>query len=231
MIAQPTFFPWIGYFDMIEQVDLYVILDDVEFDYQSWQHRNNFKTSKGLEYFTIPILEGKKKKLIKDVTIKDPSFAIKKFKKFIFTNYSKSNYFRNFQNDFYSLLDKISSEKNLLLFNLEIIKWVLKIMKIKTSYKLSSEMNIHKKKELKILEICKNLDATEYLSTIGSKDYLSKSEEIFFKQNITINYHNYFHPSYNQLFKPFKKFACILDLLFNEGDKSLEIIKSGRIKN
>ena len=140
MIAQPTFFPWIGYFDMIEQVDLYVILDDVEFDYQSWQHRNNFKTSKGFGYFTI--LEGKKK-LIKDVTIKG-NLCNKKFKKFIFTNYSKSNYFKNFQNDFYSLLDKISSEKNLL-FNLEIIKWVLKIMKIKTNYKLSSEMNIHKK--------------------------------------------------------------------------------------
>ena len=53
-----------------------------------------------------------------------------------------------------SLLDKISSEKNLLLFNLEIIKWVLKIMKIKTSYKLSSEMNIHKK-ELKYLKFAK----------------------------------------------------------------------------
>ena len=73
------FFPWIGYFDMIEQVDLYVILDDVEFDYQSWQHRNNFKTSKGLS-ISHSNLRRKEKKLIKDVTIKDPSFAIKKFK-------------------------------------------------------------------------------------------------------------------------------------------------------
>ena len=55
MISQPTFFPWIGYFDMISQSDIFIILDDVKFSYQSWQHRNKFKTPKGLEFFTIPV--------------------------------------------------------------------------------------------------------------------------------------------------------------------------------
>ena len=62
MISQPTFFPWLGYFDLISQADQFVILDDVDFSYQSWQHRNNFRTPKGLEIFTISVKEGKKKK-------------------------------------------------------------------------------------------------------------------------------------------------------------------------
>ena len=54
-ISQPTFFPWLGYFDMIDQVDKFIILDDVDFSYQSWQHRNNFKTPNGLGFFTVPV--------------------------------------------------------------------------------------------------------------------------------------------------------------------------------
>ena len=61
MISQPTFFPWIGYFDMISIVDKLVILDDVRFNYQSWQHRNQFKDPNGLKLFTIPVIDGKKK--------------------------------------------------------------------------------------------------------------------------------------------------------------------------
>ena len=42
-IMQPTFFPWTGYFDLIDEVDTFVFLDDVQFDYRSWQHKNNIK--------------------------------------------------------------------------------------------------------------------------------------------------------------------------------------------
>ena len=48
-LSQPTFFPWIGYYDLIDQSDIFVILDDVKFEKQSWHHRNNFKSKKGLE--------------------------------------------------------------------------------------------------------------------------------------------------------------------------------------
>ena len=59
-LSQPTFFPWIGYYDLIDQSDIFVILDDVKFEKQSWHHRNNFKSKKGLELFTLPVLAGKK---------------------------------------------------------------------------------------------------------------------------------------------------------------------------
>ena len=92
MISQPTFCPWLGYFDMIDQSDLYIILDDVDFAYQSWQHRNNFITDKGLETFTVSISKGKKKQLINEVEIADKNFFIKKFSKFLFFNYKNTKF-------------------------------------------------------------------------------------------------------------------------------------------
>ena len=87
MISQPTFCPWLGYFDMIDQSNLYVILDDVDFAYQSWQHRNNFITDKGLELFSVSISQGKKRQLINEVKISDFNFFMKKFSKLLVYNY------------------------------------------------------------------------------------------------------------------------------------------------
>ena len=81
----------------------------------------------------------------------------------------------------------------------------------------------------KIIDICNYFKAKSYITTVGSKSYLSGNEHFFKKNKIELIYHNYRHPSYTQLFEPYSDYACILDLIFNEGYKSLSIIKSGRI--
>ena len=71
-IMQPTFFPWTGYFDLIDEVDTFVFLDDVQFDYRSWQHKNNIKdlSNKNLT-LTVPVLNGQKKqKKMKSINLK-----------------------------------------------------------------------------------------------------------------------------------------------------------------
>lgn len=228
MIAQPTFFPWLGYFDMISQVDKFVILDDVDFDYQSWQHRNNFKTSTGLKLFTVPVKRGKKKDKILDIEIANPEFTYKKLIKFCSTNYNKSKYYKNYEDDLIFTLQKGFASKNLIKLNVEIIKWFLEILKIDTPILYSSEMKSNSNKTFKIIDICKNLNANEYISTIGSKDYLENHKNFFINEKILLTYHKYKHPKYNQLFGPFLEYACILDLILNEGQNSLDIIRSGR---
>ena len=54
-IAQPTYLPWLGYFDLIDQVDAFVFLDNVQFEKQSWQQRNRIKTPTGLQWLTVPV--------------------------------------------------------------------------------------------------------------------------------------------------------------------------------
>ena len=95
----------------------------------------------------------------------------------------------------------------------------------------SSKLETRKDKSYKIIEICKQLNYSNYLSTIGSLEYLSKDLALFKKNKINIFIHNYKHPIYNQNFNKFNEYACILDLIFNEGDASYNIIKSGRKEN
>ena len=229
-ISQPTFFPWIGYFDIIDQVDIFVILDDVDFSKQSWHHRNKFKTAKDLEWFTIPVKSLPNKRLNKVEIINSERLSIK-FKKFIQTNYNKSNYYKSYSDDIFEIFDKSIVENNLANLNINIINFFLKELKINTKIKLSSELNINKKKSDKIIKICELFNERDYLSSTGSKIYLEEDKNIFIKKKINVFLHNYQHPIYIQLFPPFKSYACILDLVFNEGKNSLNVIKKGRNKN
>ena len=230
-ISQPTFFPWLGYFDMISQVDKFIVLDDVDYSHQSWQNRNNFKTPDGLGLFTIPTRSKNESKLIRYIEIDNPEFVKKKFIKFISSNYGKSKFFNHYKDDFYNVVDIAFSYNNIFQLNFEFIKWIMKTLNLRVPLHLSSELKLETKKIQKVIDICKYFNADEYLTTIGSKAYMVGNENLFQKDNIRLVYHNYKHPKYKQLFGLFIDYACILDLVFNEGEKSLSIIKSGRFIN
>ena len=81
-----------------------------------------------------------------------------------------------------------------------------------------------------LVNICQELGADHYFSPAGSKDYIDQNN-LFIKSGIKLSYQNYTHPTYNQLFGDFIPYMSALDLLFNEGDCSLEIIRSGSLFN
>ena len=230
-ISQPTFFPWLGYFDLIDQSELVVFLDDVNFAKQSWQTRNYFKTANGLKPFTIPIIsKNVKSKLIKDTHIFDNNYLSKKFNHFLITNYGKSKYFDTHINELNNMLKIKIDNGNLLQLNYEIILWCLKVLRIKKII-FSSSLNCNCRKTERIIEICKKLNFNKYLTTTGSLEYLSKDKKLFKKNKIEVYAHHYKHPIYKQNFGKFAEYACILDLIFNEGPNSYDVIISGRSKS
>src|SRR5271155_2267040 len=94
-ITQPTYLPWLGYFDLIDQVDAFVLLDSVQFEKQSWQQRNRIKTPNGLQWLTAPVrTKGRSAQLIKDVEIAETDFYIKHLN-LIQTNYRNAPFFEN----------------------------------------------------------------------------------------------------------------------------------------
>src|SRR5438045_3331617 len=68
-IMQPTYLPWLGYFDLIDSVDTFILLDTVDFSYQSWQHRNQIRTGQGLQMLTIPVARATRHGPIVDVGV------------------------------------------------------------------------------------------------------------------------------------------------------------------
>ena len=96
-ISQPTFLPWQGYLALINYVDEFIILDDVQFDKRSWQQRNKIKLNNKELVLTIPVkTKGRYEQKIYEVAINNQTNFIEKHLKSIFLSYKKSKYFKNY---------------------------------------------------------------------------------------------------------------------------------------
>lgn len=222
-ISQPTLFPWIGYFNIIKNSDIFVFFDDVKFEKHSWQMRNKLKEiSKDREspvWIRIPIKIAKTDTLIKDVLIDNSENWKENHLKAFQINYGKSYNEVNFISDMYNReWDKLVD------FNIEFITNCCKFLDISTKLVKSSDLNCNGKKGELVLNICKKLEATDYLTSVGAVDYLEDYRKLFDESNIKIIYHDYTHPVYKQRGKTFLENLSVLDLIFNEKNNSKSFI-------
>ena len=226
-ISQPTYLPWLGYFDLMDQVDVFVLLDSVQFEKQSWQQRNRIKTPLGLQWLTVPVVfRGRLGQRIDQVEIRDAGFAEKHLRA-IELNYRRSLHF----DEYFPAVENIFREcKNALLVDLNVhfLEWMRNIFGIGTPLIRSSSLRVEGRRSALLVNLCRSCEANEYISPLGSSVYLLNDLPQFNHEGIEIHFQNYSHPEYRQLFPPFCPFASALDLIFNEGPKSLEIIRQGR---
>lgn len=231
-IMQPGYIPWIGFFDLIDQVDLFIFLDNVQLVRRSWNVRNRIKTSQGELYLTIPVRKSmeRSKTMLCNAQIDRDNKWQKKHLKSIEHAYKKSMHF----DEVYPFLKGlIESEKNTLSeFNINIIREISFKIGIKKVFLSVSELeNISGKKDGLLVSICKETGINEYVSARGSSEYIEKETPggEFYRHGINLSYHNFTHPVYNQLFGEFLSHMSIVDLLMNAGmEESLEIIRNGR---
>jgi hypothetical protein len=226
-INQPTYLPWMGYFDLIDQVDLFVILNNVQFVKQSWQQRNRIKTANGLQWLTVPVIfRGRLGQLIKDVEIRDREFARDHIRA-IELAHSRSTFFAQY---FPSLRERLEElrEGLLLDLNLGLISWVLEILKIKTPLVRASSLGVSGKRTELLANICEVVGATEYVSPLGSAEYLLSEQAVLSQRGIEISFQHYEHPQYRQVFTPFEPFASVIDVILNCGEQAAAVIRSGR---
>ena len=222
-IAQPTFFPWIGYYNIIKNSNMFVFLDNVKFEKHSWQMRNRVKNSSKHSdsevWMSVPTKGVTNNTLIKDVIIDNTKNWKQKHVKTLKNNYSKSFQEIKFLTQIYD------NEWNKLVdFNIESITKCCQYLGIKTKLIKASDLLATGKKGDLVLNICKELNANEYFSTIGSKDYLEDYKDSFEDARIKITYHNYTHPIYKQKGNNFLPNLSILDLILSELDNAYKFI-------
>lgn len=226
IILQPSYIPWIGYFDQINRADTFVFYDDVQYTRRDWRNRNKIKNSDGKEQLlTIPICsKGKYHGNINEMKI-DPArpWPAEHLKK-IQLNYAKAPYFKKFFPQIESLIQL--KEVNLATYNIETTKKIAALLGIQnTQFAKSSEMKVkYQDSTDHLVQICKKLAATHYLTGDSAKDYMDEAQ--FSQAGITLEYHNYKHPPYHQLWGDFIPYLSIIDLLFNEGPNSLKILSN-----
>jgi len=224
-IHQPNFLPWIGYFYKIMKSDIFVFLDDVQFSKGSFTNRNKIKTKNGGKYITFPIVkEGGHKKLIMDCTVSDKENSINKILSSIENSYSKSKYFNDYFYSFKSVLQ--NDEDNLSNINISVVEWVFDILNIEVeTYRSSNLKNIDGVATSRLVSICKEVGADKYLSGLGGCKY--QDEKLFKDYGIDLLTSDFIHPNYHQLYGEFIPSLSVLDIIFNCGDKSKDIILKG----
>jgi hypothetical protein len=225
VVMQPTYLPWIGYFDLIGQADIFVFLDTVQFEKQSWQQRNRIKTSQGVQWLSVPVFHSFGQKII-DVRINNQTKWRRKHWMSLFTNYGKAPFWslygpeldQLYQREYYRLAE----------LNIDLVKLLCGMFGIKPRFLRTSEQPpLPGTKVEPLIALCKQLGADTYLSPAGSRAYL-ESETPFRESGISLVFQEYEHPIYPQLHGGFISHLSVVDLLMNTGPRAPEIILSGR---
>lgn len=222
-IHQPNFIPWIGYFYKICHSDVFVFLDTAQYEKNSYADRNTMKSSNAAVQIKLPVKCLHHTDSYNDVAVKITDYWVDKTLKTLEYNYKKARYFDQIYEDMSIWLKR--SDLSLSEFNSLIITDICKKMHFETTIRFSRELNIDSANIQRIIEICKYFNADTYFSGKGAMDY--QNEEIFLKNGIALQYTDFSHPVYHQLWNKFLPNLSIVDLLFNEGyENSSMIIKN-----
>lgn len=223
-IIQPSFIPWRGYFHIIQQCNIFVFYDDVQYDKRSWRNRNIIKMARGKKWITVPIFtKGKFSQKVNEAKIYNKTNWRKKILSSIYFSYKKAPFFDKYYDWLAEQINK--SWEYISDLDIHLTREIGDILGIETEYIKSSELNIQQryKKLERILGICKKLNATKYITGPKARDYI-QSDTPFCELGIKLKFQEYDYPKYPQLYGDFEPNVSIIDLLFNTGDESPEFI-------
>ena len=219
-ISQPRYLPWLGYFHRVAVSDLFIYLDTVQHEPRGWEKRNKVKTDRGWTWLTVPV-KARYRALIPEVTIDNDQIWQKKHWRTIETYYKSTPYFKQYHECIRTIYDRTWNKLTDL--NLASTKILCECLGLQNKrFARASELNAKGKSTELLVNLCKEVNATVYLSGSQGRNYLK--EEEFQKSNIQLAYQDYHHPTYPQLHSEFQPFMSVIDLLFNCGEASLEII-------
>ncbi|MCK9376420.1 MAG: WbqC family protein [Syntrophobacterales bacterium] len=222
-IHQPLYLPWLGLFDRIYQCDLFILLDNVPYSKNYFLNRNKIRTKDSWIWLTIPVLfKGNTGILINDIKIDNRQDWRKKHWLSIYYSYRNSPHFNKYSEFFEGFYKKewvYLAEATDCIFS-----YLLAELDIKTPIKMASSLDVRGKKEELILNICEHLKADNYLSGPDGRNYLHL--DLWNEKHIKVQFHDYLHPQYPQPDGEFLSHLSVIDLLFNCGPESLNILIS-----
>ncbi len=222
VINQPNYIPWRGYFDLIDDADLFLYHDDVQYTKQDWRNRNKIKTASGSVWLSVPVKKVSTETLIKDVLIDHEQKWLFDHKRRLTEAYKTTSFFRAYAEEFFAILDK--KHEKLADLDIETAAFILRAFKIETPVSLVSMMELKGQKTEKLLAILRACGGSEYLSGPAAKAYID--EKKFEEAGIKLTWKTYDYAPYPQLWGDFEGAVTALDLLFNCGADARAFLKS-----
>jgi hypothetical protein len=221
---QPQYLAYTGYFDKMDQADIFVLLDTVQYKKNEWINRNRLKGPNGVQFITVPVSFNFGDRILEAKIAPDPTWR-KKHLQTLRTLYAKTAYFQ----EFYKLLEDILAVDTDSLSELNILT-VTKIshkLGIKTRLEIASSLpEMPEDPDRRLIALCRHFNCDTYLAGSGGKDYMNL--EVWKNSGVEVVFHHFVEPTRKQLYSPFEPNLSIADLYMNEGGKSMDILRNAR---
>jgi len=223
-IVQPNYIPWRGYFDLIDTVDEFILLEDIQYTARDWRNRNLIKTRHGLRWLTIPCRSRHHRaRQIRDIRVVDGAWAARHWKT-ITHAYAGARHFGDYRDRFEARYAATAKLTRLSAIDAAFLKEVCDVLGISTAISSSTRYPGEGTKTDRLLSICRTAGAGRYVTGPAAAAYLETAK--FDHAGIelcTIDYAGY--PDYRQRFGPFEPRVSVLDLIFNEGPAAPRFLK------
>jgi hypothetical protein len=220
---QPEFLPWLGFFHKLTLGDMYMIVDNVQFKKKHFENRNRIRARDGALWLTVPVqTQGRFEQHINEVSIDNRSNWRHKILRSIELNYAQTPHFSTY---WPFLSEQLGREREMLApLNEELIKGCIDFLGIDVEIVKSSALGVEAHGTDLIVEMCKAVGAEVYVSGQSGREYLD--EAVVAANGIELVYQDFHHPQYRQVAEPFIPQMSVVDLLFNEGEKAGEYVRS-----
>lgn len=212
-VSQSNYIPWIGYFELISSVSEFVFLDNVQYTSRDWRNRNQIKTPQGKLWLNLEVELSSKYSLIQEAKI------VKAHQKFdhletIRRNYRRSKFFDETFPQIKKFYESYTGD-SLSDFNQHLIRSLARKLGIGTHFHNARDFPNKLNASSRILEICKTLNATVYVSGPSARDYLDT--QLFESHDIDVEWFKYSNITYEQLWGKFDQNVSVLDSVLNSG--------------
>jgi hypothetical protein len=221
-VIQSNYIPWRGYFDFIDDVDVFVVHDDLQFTKGDWRNRNRIKTARGTTWLTVPVHYRSTSQLICDTPIDYSRDWTREHRNLIAAHLGPAPYVQ----DVFNLLDPVLATRrpSISALNVALLKSLCSYLRIATPLAMSSEFNLRGTRTARLIDLLTKMGATSYLSGPSARAYLDERQ--FEDAGIALEYKEYVYPDYPQLWGPFDGAVSIIDTIANCGPAARTVLKS-----
>ncbi|HEU4656674.1 MAG TPA: WbqC family protein [Capillimicrobium sp.] len=231
-IVQSNYIPWKGYFDLVAGVDLFVLLDEVQYTKRDWRNRNRIKTAQGAQWLTVPVqVKGRYHQRIDETLVSDAAWAERHWATLTHA-YRAAPHFAAYAGALQAAYEAAGRHERLSDVNRTLLEAVMPLLGVDTPLRFSTELE---RPEMgpdvdptqRLVDLCVAAGATEYVSGPAARAYLDPAP--FEAHGVRVRWASYDgYPEYPQPHPPFRHDVTVLDLLFSTGpDAGRYLLREG----
>lgn len=223
---QPVYLPWLGLFHKIALANRFVSFNQVQYQAKDWNNRNKIKTPQGPIWMTVPVLrKGRLEKSYQEIDINNSINWGGKQWQALRLNYAKAPFFSKYADYFEDVYSR--DWRTLAELNESMLQWFVETLGIGIKIESAGDFDFQGTKSDLVLDMCRQIGATTYIFGAHGREYADRTA--FEAEGVNLYFQDYTHPEYPQLSGKFEPYMSIVDLLFNCGDESLDVLTSGNL--